>query len=91
MITVQESAQGENGRVRVTFSMPTVVCGNRLYLVGWFGEWDESVYRMERTADGDWSLTLELEFGSEYHYRFRTEDGQWLEDPRCVLRPIISD
>ncbi len=81
MITIHKSTQSENGKVRVTFSMPANACSNCLYLVGWFEEWDESVYRMQRTADGSWSLTLELEAGCEYHYRFRTADGSWLDDP----------
>lgn len=81
MITIHKSTTGKNGKVRVTFSMPSMDCGESLYLVGWFNEWDESVYRMERTADGGWSLTLELEPGCEYQYRFRTPDGRWLNDP----------
>ncbi len=81
MITIHKSTTGKNGKVRVTFAMPAIDCCDELYLVGWFNEWDESVYRMERAADGNWSLTLELEPGCEYQYRFRTPDGKWLMDP----------
>ena len=87
MITIHQSANGQNGKVRVTFSMPAMDCRDCLYLVGWFDESDESVYRMERTADGDWSLTLELEPGCEYQYRFRTGDGDWLNDPSAPVAP----
>ena len=80
MITIDNSIHAENGNVRVTFSMPASACSDCLYLVGWFDEWDESVYRMERRTDGSWSLILELEAGCEYHYRFRTADGRWLDD-----------
>ena len=34
--------------------MPASARRNCLYLVGWFDEWDESVYRMEQKADGSW-------------------------------------
>ncbi len=81
MITIDKRNQGDAGKVRVTFSMPASACGDCLYLVGWFSEWDESVYRMERGADGTWSLTLELEPGCSYQYRFRTADGRWMDDP----------
>ena len=81
MITIHENTTGKNGKVRVTFSMPVIDRCERLYLVGWFGEWDESVYPMERTPRGEWSLTLELEPGCTYQYRFRTLDGRWLNDP----------
>ncbi len=81
MITIHRSTTGKNGKVRVTFEMPSTGCGDGLYLVGWFNEWDEAVYCMERTAEGKWSLTLELEPGCEYQYRYRTLDGTWLQDP----------
>ena len=81
MITIHQSTAGQKGLVRVTFSMPAIEGCEGLYLVGWFGEWYESVFRMERTATGNWSLTLELEPGLEYQYRFRTPDGGWLNDP----------
>ena len=87
MITIHKGAEGKNGKVRVTFSMPASACSNCLYLVGWFDEWDESVYRMEQSAEGSWSLTLELERGCEYHYRFRTADGRWLDDPSVGAAP----
>ncbi len=79
MITIHKDTAGKNGMVRVTFSMPAIDGCERLYLVGWFDEWDESVYPMERTTGG-WSLTLELEPGCTYQYRFRTLDGAWLSD-----------
>ncbi len=75
-----------NGMVRVTFSMPAVDNCERLYLVGWFSELDESVYPMERTPGG-WSITLELEPGCTYEYRFRTLDGRWLNDPATSSAP----
>jgi len=87
MITIHKSTGGRNGKVRVTFAMPAIDCCECLYLVGWFDEWDESVYRMEQTPEGNWSLTLELEPGCEYQYRFRTPDGRWLNDPAAPPAP----
>jgi hypothetical protein len=81
MITIHSITAGKNSKARVTFSMPAVDGCDCLYLVGWFDESDEGVYRMERTPAGDWSLTLELEPDCEYQYRFRTLDGRWLKDP----------
>ena len=87
MITIHEDAQGIDGKVRVTFTLPAMDCCDGLYLVGWFGEWDESVYRMQRMPDGSWSLTVELEPGCEYLYRFRTLDGTWISDPSVQPAP----
>ncbi len=81
VIKIHKSTLDKNGKVRVTFSMPVIDDCDCLYLVGWFSEWDEGVYPMERTSSGGWSITLELEAGCTYQYRFRTLDGRWLSDP----------
>ncbi len=81
MIKIDQSRVGIGGKARVTFSMPAIDGCTRLYLVGWFTEWDETVYEMESTPDGGWYVTLELEPGCTYQYRFRTLDGTWLSDP----------
>ncbi len=82
MITIHQTADTAADKIRVTFTMPACQdCRDALYLVGWFGEWNEAVYRMERTSGDTWTLTLELEPGCEYLYRYRTLDGRWLSDP----------
>ena len=87
MITINRRTAGTNGAVWVTFTMPAIDGCEFLYLVGWFCESDESVYLMERSEDGGWSLTLELEAGCQYQYRFRTLDGRWLKDPTGLTTP----
>ncbi len=71
----------KKGKMRVQFIMPAIDDCDCLYLVGKFDEWPESVYRMERTEDGTWSLVLELEPGCKYQYRYRTDKGIWYTDP----------
>ena len=61
--------------------MPPIDGCGALFLVGWFDEWNESAYLMQPGEDGGWELTLELDPGCEYLYRFRTGDGIWLRDP----------
>ncbi|HEX6268947.1 MAG TPA: isoamylase early set domain-containing protein [Anaerolineales bacterium] len=81
MIKKQKINKMKNGKVRVTFAMPAINGCNCMYLVGRFSEWNESVYRMQRADDGIWSLTLELAPGRDYRYRYRTDNGVWLNDP----------
>ncbi len=80
MIKIHKNTASKNGKVRVTFSMPAIDGCEQLYLVGWFDEWDETVYPMEAMPGGEWAFTLELEAGCTYQYRFRTLDGRWLND-----------
>ena len=89
MITIQKITESNNDRVRVIFTMPMMGgCGCQcLYLVGWFDEWHESVYCMQRADDGAWFLTLELELGCDYFYCFRTDGGTWVYDPDMPRAP----
>ncbi len=81
MIHIHPNPISRSGKARVTFSMPPIDGCGQLYLVGWFTEWDETVYPMDLMPDGAWAITLELETGCTYEYRFRTLDGRWLSDP----------
>ena len=90
MATVHKITQRKHGKVQVTFLMPAIESCGCLYLVGKFDEWNnESVYRMQCADDGTWALTLELEPGHEYQYRFRTLDGSWLSDPTPFPAPVV--
>jgi len=93
MVTIQKSKKRKNSKVWVTFAMPAIDGCSCLYLVGRFNVWNESVYRMQHTEDGTWSLTLELESGREFQYRFRNSDGTWLNDPSAphALDPFGSE
>ncbi len=87
MITMQNITEGMNDKVLVLFTMTATDGCGCLYLVGWFDEWSESVYRMRCTDNRTWFLMLELEPGCEYHYCFRTDDGTWLYDPDTPRTP----
>jgi 1,4-alpha-glucan branching enzyme len=87
MVTIHKITKRRQGKARVTFMMPAMPDCGCLYLVGNFDEWPESVYRMNCAEDGTWTLTLELEVGHEYQYRFRTLDGRWLSDASLLPKP----
>ncbi|MCC6611856.1 MAG: isoamylase early set domain-containing protein [Anaerolineae bacterium] len=68
-------------KTQVTFKMPDVEGCGRLYIVGDFNEWDDTTHPMAQAGDGTWSLSIDLEAGHAYEYRYRTDDGRWLNDP----------
>ena len=90
MITIQKIAKGQSDKALVRFTMPEIDGCGCLYLVGWFDEWAERVYRMEPASDGGWSLSLELETGCEYQYCFRTADGRWVSDATLAATALAT-
>lgn len=80
-------------KVRVTFTVPAIDGCDRIYLVGDFNNWNKTDHPMQTSEDGAWSLTLDLEPGREYQYRFRTSDDAWLNDPAapCAPNPFGSE
>lgn len=90
MLTKQE----QNGVVRVTFAMPAMEDCDSLCLVGEFNDWNATVHPMQRNDEGAWSLTLELEPGREYQFRYCTGDGTWHNDPSAdayIANPFGSE
>ena len=86
--------EAADGVVRVTFTMPAIEGCECLYLVGDFNAWNEVARPMQPGEDGAWLLTLELEPGREYQYRYRTDTGIWHDDPAAdayVPNPHGSD
>ena len=65
---------------RVTFKLPAEVEAQSAHLCGDFNEWDTSSHPMKRLKDGSFSLTVSLEPGREYRYRYLAEGHLWEND-----------
>jgi len=79
---------------KVTFSLPTQVQGESVYLVGDFNHWDETATPMKRNKDGSFSITLDLEKGREYQFRYLVNGSEWHNDweaDRYVPNPFSGD
>jgi 1,4-alpha-glucan branching enzyme len=49
-----------------------------------FTQWQERPINLQKGTDGVWRTTVEMSPGT-HHYRFLV-DGQWRDDPECILR-----
>jgi 1,4-alpha-glucan branching enzyme len=79
---------------KVTFSLPAAVQGEKVYLVGDFNEWDEQNTPMKRQKDGSFTITLELNKGNEYQFRYLVNGSEWHNDwqaDRYVPNPYSGD
>ena len=86
--------EAERGLVaRVTFILPNSTWADTIYLVGDFNEWNYSSHPFQRGEEGTWTLTLDLEIGRCYQFRY-LRDGEWISDSQAdgfVGNPHGSD
>jgi 1,4-alpha-glucan branching enzyme len=68
---------------RITFMLPHSIWADKIYLVGDFNNWDCNSHPFWQDREGNWTLTLDLEVGRAYQYRYRRECGGWLNDYRA--------
>ncbi len=68
------------GKILVTFTIPAGEGIESLHLVGDFNAWSETATPMSRRDDGKWGVSLELESGHEYQFRYRDQAGRWHND-----------
>lgn len=68
---------------KVTFRLPKETAGDArtAHLVGDFNEWNETETPMKRLKTGDFTVTLDLEAGREYQYKFKMDGERWRNDP----------
>jgi 1,4-alpha-glucan branching enzyme len=67
---------------RVTFKLPKIAApgANSVYVVGDFNDWKVHANPMRKLKSGDYSLTLELQPGKEYQFRYLIDKYQWEND-----------
>lgn len=67
---------------KVTFSLPegAAVNAKSVSLVGDFNEWSPDTNPMKKNRNGSFSVTVELETGKSYHYRYLIDSSHWEND-----------
>jgi len=67
---------------KVTFKLPKEAVGvaRKVHVVGEFNGWDPSATPMKRLKDGGFSVTLDLEQGREYRFRYLIDQTEWVND-----------
>jgi len=79
---------------KVTFYTPASIEAENVYLVGDFNEWSETTHAMEPLKDGRFKITLELDKGNTYQFRYLVDKSEWHNDweaDRYVANPFSGD
>lgn len=71
---------------RVTFELAGAGEAQKIALLGDFNEWNPGAHFLKRRKDGTYAVTVSLEAGQEYRYRFLKDGQTWLNDPEADKR-----
>jgi hypothetical protein len=74
-------------RYTVTFTLPAGIPATRVGLVGDFEDapWNPEGFALRRNALGQWQVSLELEVGQRYEFRFLVNGCRWVNDDACPM------
>jgi DNA-directed RNA polymerase omega subunit len=77
----KEYVKGED-LCRVTFRLPSVaaVKAQSVHIVGDFNDWNIHGSPMKKAQNGDYTITLDLTPGKEYHFRYLIDESKWEND-----------
>ncbi|PLX32261.1 MAG: glycoside hydrolase [Ignavibacteria bacterium] len=78
---MQKKSYTRTGRsCRVTFYLPADVKASRASLCGEFNDWNPDAHVMAKRKDGTFYVSLYLDAGKSYRYRFLLDDTRWEND-----------
>ncbi len=68
-------------KVRVRFQLPPAIWADQVHLVGDFNGWSRTSHPLTCDRnDGSWYITLELERGHRYEFRYLVNGREWHND-----------
>lgn len=67
---------------KVTFELPVeaTMGVKKVSLVGNFNNWDKTLNVLTKNKEGRFAVTIVLEQGHEYHFRYLMDDSRWEND-----------
>ena len=67
---------------RVSFRLPkeAALDAKKATIVGDFNNWDAEATQMKRLKNGDFAVTLDLNTGRAYNYRYLIDGNRWEND-----------
>ena len=65
---------------RVTFKVTPEIETQEAALLGEFNEWQPEVHPMKKRKDGSFSVTISLDAGQDYRFRYLLDQNTWIND-----------
>ena len=79
---------------KVTFSLPEAIQAESAHLLGDFNNWNPAKAAMKKQKDGRFTITLNLDKGREYQFRYLVNNTEWLYEwaaDKYVVNPFNED
>ncbi len=70
----------KNNKTKITFVLPGDHTYGKVFLVGDFNNWEQFSHRFIKRSNNTYSATVIIETGSEYEFRYLSENGVWIND-----------
>ncbi len=77
---IKTNKPGRDGKVRVTFALPTDTPTGAVSVVGNFNSWNPFAHPLRRRANGTRSASVTVPAGSMLRFRYLAEGGAWFDD-----------
>jgi 1,4-alpha-glucan branching enzyme len=80
--------------VQVRFTIPNSLWADKIHLVGDFNNWNRTSHPLQQNQAGNWTITVDLETGRAYQFRYLVDGTQWMNDNQAdayVHNPYGSD
>jgi 1,4-alpha-glucan branching enzyme len=84
----------EKAVCKVTFVLPEDIQAESAHLVGDFNNWNPVDTAMKKQNDGHFSVTLDLDKGHEYQFRYLVNNSEWHNEwaaDKYVSNPFNGD
>ena len=75
----RQEVKGSN-KIKVTFIVPNDPDQGRVFVVGDFNDWQVGADLLIKRSNDTRSVSVVLEPGQRYAFRYCTEDGAWFND-----------
>jgi 1,4-alpha-glucan branching enzyme len=79
---------------KVTFVLPEAIQAESVQLVGDFNDWNPVDTAMKKQKDGRFTITLDLDQGREYQFRYLVNSSEWHNEwaaDKYVSNPFNGD
>jgi 1,4-alpha-glucan branching enzyme len=82
---IKRTRPGQDGFVRITFTLPADEPDGAVSVVGNFNDWDPFAHPLRKRANRTRSAAVTVPAGSTLHFRYLAEGGRWFDDETVTV------